>query len=148
MVRRKRIWLTGSLTVEMSLLMPLILLLLMSSILAVFYFHDKNILAGAAYETAAVAGARAREEEGADAGEMEALFRERADGKCILFPTPSASVEITDAEVTVSARVSRGRFGLTVEKKMAVTHPEKEIRDRKRLIDTGEAIINGTKDND
>ena len=79
---------------------------------------------------------------------MEALFRERAEGKCILFPTPSASVEITDAEVTVSARVSRGRFGLTVEKKMAVTHPEKEIRDRKRLIDTGEAIINGTKDND
>ena len=44
-MRRKRIWLTGSLTVEMSLLMPLILLLLMSSILAVFYFHDKNILA-------------------------------------------------------------------------------------------------------
>ena len=87
-------------------------------------------------ETAAVAGTRAREEEGADAGEMEALFRERAEGKCILFPTPSASVEITDAEVTVSARVSRGRFGLTVEKKMAVTHPEKEIRDRKRLIDT------------
>ena len=66
-MRRKRIWLTGSLTVEMSLLMPLILLLLMSSILAVFYFHDKNILAGAAYETAAVAGTRAREEEGADA---------------------------------------------------------------------------------
>ena len=97
-MRRKRIWLTGSLTVEMSLLMPLILLLLMSSILAVFYFHDKNILAGAAYETAAVAGTRAREEEGADAGEMEALFRERAEGKCILFPTPSASVEITDAE--------------------------------------------------
>ena len=148
MVREKRIWLAGSLTVEMSLLMPLILLLLMSSILAVFYFHDKNILAGAAYETAAVAGTRAREEEGTEAGEMEALFRERAEGKCILFPTPSASVEITEAEVTVSARVSRGRFGLTVEKKMAVTHPEKEIRDRKRLIDTGEAIINGTKDND
>lgn len=147
-MRRRRIWLTGSLTVEMSLLMPLILLLLMSSILAVFYFHDKSILAGAAYETVAVAGTRAREEEGADAGEIEALFRERAEGKCILFPTPSASVEITDAEVTVSARVSRGRFGLTVEKKMAVTHPEKEIRDRKRLIDTGEAIINGTKNND
>ena len=63
-MREKRIWLAGSLTVEMSLLMPLILLLLMSSILAVFYFHDKNILAGAAYETAAVAGTRAREEEG------------------------------------------------------------------------------------
>ena len=41
--------LKGSMTVEMSFLMPIILLLLMNSILAAFYFHDKNILAGAAY---------------------------------------------------------------------------------------------------
>ena len=87
-MRRKRIWLTGSLTVEMSLLMPLILLLLMSSILAVFYFHDKNILAGVAYETAAVAGTRAREEEGWHAGEMEALFRGAGRGE--MYPISHA----------------------------------------------------------
>lgn len=46
--------LKGSMTVEMSFLMPIILLLLMNSILAAFYFHDKNILAGAAYETAVI----------------------------------------------------------------------------------------------
>ena len=31
----------GSMTVEMSFLMPMILMLIMSSILAAFYFHDK-----------------------------------------------------------------------------------------------------------
>ena len=36
--------LKGSMTVEMSFLMPIILLLIMSSILASFYFHDKNII--------------------------------------------------------------------------------------------------------
>ena len=69
---------------------------------AAFSYTHLDVYKRTAYETAAVAGTRAREEEGADAGEMEALFRERAEGKCILFPTPSASVEITEAEVTVS----------------------------------------------
>lgn len=41
-------------TVEMSFLMPIIMLLVMSSIYAFFYYHDKNIIAGAAYETAVV----------------------------------------------------------------------------------------------
>ena len=40
----------GSMTVEMSFLMPMILFLIMGCILAVFYYHDKNILSGAAYE--------------------------------------------------------------------------------------------------
>lgn len=43
--------LNGSFTVEMSLLMPMILFLVMGCVLACFYYHDKNIIAGAAYET-------------------------------------------------------------------------------------------------
>lgn len=141
---RKRGWLRCSLTVEMSFLMPLILLLLMSCILGIFYFHDKNILAGAAYETAAVAGTKIREKEKTDAAELEMLFRERAKGKCILFPVPAAVVEIKSQEITVKASVRRGRFGLSVEKKIPVTEPEKTIRDRKRLKEIG----NGTKNHD
>lgn len=48
-------------TVEMSFLMPIIMLLVMSSIYAFFYYHDKNIIAGAAYETAVVGSNKARE---------------------------------------------------------------------------------------
>lgn len=44
----------GSMTVEMSFLMPIILFLIMGCILSVFYYHDKIILSGAAYETAVV----------------------------------------------------------------------------------------------
>lgn len=47
-------------TVEMSFLMPIIMLLVMSSIYAFFYYHDKNIIAGAAYETAVVGSNKAR----------------------------------------------------------------------------------------
>ena len=55
--------LKGSMTVELSFLMPIILLLIMSSILAAFYFHDKNVLAGAAYETAVVGSTKIREKD-------------------------------------------------------------------------------------
>ena len=48
-------------TVEMSFLTPIIMLLVMSSIYAFFYYHDKNIIAGAAYETAVVGSNKARE---------------------------------------------------------------------------------------
>lgn len=106
-----------------------------------FYFHDKNILAGAAYETAAVAGTKIREKEKTDAAQIEALFYERTEGKCILFPTPEVSIEIGDREIIVTAAARRGEFGLSVEKKIPVTEPEKTIRDRKRLKEIG----NGTK---
>ena len=74
-IRLKKV--NGSMTVEMSLLMPIILFLILSCILAVFYFHDKNIIAAAAYETSVVGSTKMREAEGVDEGELTALFAER-----------------------------------------------------------------------
>lgn len=121
--------LKGSMTVEMSFLMPIILLLIMSSILAAFYFHDKNVLAGAAYETAVVGSTKVREADKVTGGELEALFRERAGGKCILFAGSSARASINKKEIRIRASAHKGRFGLSVEKKAAVTEPEDYIRD-------------------
>ena len=78
--------LNGSFTVEMSLLMPMILFLVMGCVLACFYYHDKNIIAGAAYETAVVGSTKAREKDGIQEAELKALFQERVGKKCILFP--------------------------------------------------------------
>ena len=52
MEERKQRWLKGSFTVEMAFLIPMILFLIMGCIRISFYYHDKNIIAGAAYETA------------------------------------------------------------------------------------------------
>ena len=77
----KRYELQGSITVEMSFLVPMILFLIMSCILAVFYYHDKNILSGAAYETAVVGSVKAREKDGVKEGELESLFHQRTGNK-------------------------------------------------------------------
>lgn len=139
---RKR--LNGSMTVEMSFLMPVILLLIMGCILTVFYFHDKNILAAAAYETAVVGSTKAREPEGVDAGELQALYAERVNGKCILFPGSSASIRVEQKEIEVQAAAAKGRFKLSVLKRAAITEPEKYIRDKRRIKE----IIDGAANHD
>ncbi len=123
----------GSITVEMSFLMPMILLLIMGCILAVFYYHDKNILSGAAYETAVVGSTKAREKDGVKTGELENLFHQRVGRKCILFSDVRASVVISADETEVTATALRKHMKVSVSKRAAITKPEKYIRDLRRL---------------
>ena len=131
--KRKRIWLKGSLTVEMSFLMPMLLFLIMGCILAAFYYHDKIILSGAAYETAVVGSTKAREKEGVKAGQLESLFAQRVKGKCILIGNARANIKVGKDEIEVNATASRGQMRISVIKKAAVTEPEKHIRDMQKL---------------
>lgn len=123
----------GSVTVEMSVLMPMILFLIMECILAVFYFHDKNILSGAAYETAVVGSTKAREKDGVKEGELETLFYQRVKDKCILFGRPQVSVQVEKDEIVVIADGSRRYMKVSVIRNAAVTKPEKKIRNLRRL---------------
>lgn len=136
--------LRGSMTVEMSFLMPMILFLIMNCILAVFYYHDKTILAGAAYETVVVGSTKMREKEPPEEGELKELFRERVDGKCILFPGYNAVISISDQKIEMNVTASKGRWKVSVVKKAAVTEPEKYIRNYRRI----KRIGNGTENND
>ena len=114
-------------TVEMSFLTPIIMLLVMSSIYAFFYYHDKNIIAGAAYETAVVGSNKAREKtdsqtgsgdrSGTDVAELETLFQ-----SC------------------VNAQGTWRKMKVSVEKRAAITEPEKKLRDIKKIKE----FVNGT----
>ncbi|WP_029730549.1 TadE family protein [Dorea sp. AGR2135] len=137
-------------TVEMSFLMPIIMLLVMSSIYAFFYYHDKNIIAGAAYETAVVGSNKARErpgsqtgtgdKSGTDAAELETLFQSRVNGKCILLSTIQGQVTVEGDEVCVRAQGTWRKMKVSVEKRAAITEPEKKLRDIKKIKE----FVNGT----
>ncbi len=129
----KRSTVRGSMTVEMSFLMPMILFLIMECILAVFYYHDKNILSGAAYETVVVGSTKMREKNGVKKGELENLFRQRSGGKCILFGTSEVTAAVSEEEVKVTVTASRRWMKVSVVKKAAVTEPETYIRDIRKL---------------
>lgn len=120
--------LNASFTVEMSVIAPLALFLIMGCILVIFYYHDRNILSAAAYETAVVGGTKAREKEGADAGELETLFRDRVRGKCILLAQARAGVTVSEEAVRVDVTASGAGMRMSLSRQAAVTDPEKEIR--------------------
>ena len=136
--------LRGSFTVEMSFIMPIILMLLMSSMLAVFYYHDKNVLNGAAYEVAVVGAGKVTFDEETDSDEIIALCRERLRGKCILFAGVQVDAQIGKDEVIVTAKATRKKFQLNIEQSAPVTRPEKQIR----MIQNAKGVFDGTQNND
>ena len=133
MEERKQRWLKGSFTVEMAFLMPMILFLILGCIRISFYYHDKNIIAGAAYETAVVGSTKAREKDGIQEAELKALFQERVGKKCILFPGAVAVCSVSKEEIRVSAMAKRRKMSLAVESRAVVTEPERYIRDIRRI---------------
>ncbi len=132
----------ASLTIEMSYLIPIILFLFAGCVLSSFYFHDKAVLAGAAYETAVVGSTKMREKQPPDEETLKALFQERVGRKCLLFSGSTVEVTVGKEEITVRAHAARRGFTVSVVKKAAITDPEKKIRN----VQIGKELINGALD--
>ena len=129
MEERKQRWLKGSFTVEMAFLIPMILFLIMGCIRISFYYHDKNIIAGAAYETAVTGSTKVREKDGISESEL----KERVGRKCILFSRIRVQSSVGKDEIKVQAAARRKKMAISVESRAAVTEPEKYIRDIRRI---------------
>ena len=98
----------GSTTVEMALLMPMIFLVFLLVVRTTFYYHDKSILNGIAYETLTVAVQTARNPKPEEA-DAEAFCREKAQGKLIYFSSPEVSLESTKEMAKIRITASRGK---------------------------------------
>ena len=116
----------GSTVVEMSYIIPMFLGLFVLIMHAVFYYHDKAVLNGAASETA-ILGVQA--ERRADTEyDLEEFFRERTSGKLIYMTDVDISVSETDEEITVNAAAQRSFMKMKISQKALIVKPEKNIR--------------------
>lgn len=123
----------GSITIEMAYIMPLIFMVFFFSIMGIFYYHDKNIIAGCAYETAVIGSTKAREKEGVTEQLLKTVFEERSRGKCILFSGIQTDITIGDKEIIMKATARRKGMGVSVIQRASITEPETYIRDLKRI---------------
>lgn len=123
----------GSATVELAYMMPIIFLAFITTIYIIFYFHDKNILIGAAYETAVVGAQKVRWDEEDVKGELEKLFRERVRGKFIFFSHASVEIEVSKEMISVEARASKRRMSMSARQKVTITEPEQNIRELRKV---------------
>ena len=116
----------GRAVIEMSYIIPLFLGLFVLIMHAVFYYHDKAVLNGAASETA-ILGVQA--ERRADTEyDLEGFFRERTSGKLIYMTDVDVSVTETDEDVTVTADAQRSFMKLKISQKALIVKPEGNIR--------------------
>jgi len=125
--------LKGSITVEMTVIVPMLVFLLMGFIMMLFYYHDKNIIYGAAYETAVAGSMEMRKKESVTEEELTAFCKERLRGKCMLMTTQKINVTIQEEKITVDISSFKKGYSVQVESSAPVTIPEKKIRDRRRL---------------
>lgn len=115
----------ASSTIEAAVVMSAALLCLMLIMFTGFYFHDVNILAGAACESAQVAGEWERMEENRSA---EAYFQKRIQGKMLYFSSAGCTVDRSGKDIIVKARASSARMKAAVSASARMDVPEKDIR--------------------
>lgn len=130
----------ASTVVEMAYLMPVVLLCWMFVIFALFYYHDKSVMAGVAYEAAVVGAELWTEEDENRSVITEDYFRKRIDGKLLFYRTVEVRVQIEQKEVQVEASAVKYRMILYVEERVAITEPEKKVRDMAILKETVEGV--------
>ena len=130
-MRRK---LRGVFTIEVAYLFPLIMLVFVVLLYLLFYYHDKNVLLGAAHETAAYgAGFEETEKE-----ILEDYFTARVKGKLLLFTKLEKETVIQKEKVTVTCIASKDLLSLQVECSVNQTEPEDYIRSVRKIIKLGE----------
>lgn len=123
--------LKGSATIEMAYIMPLFLWMFLMIMTAAFYFHDKVILYGAAYETA-VTGAELERREESDEVILAEHFQERIKGKLIFFSGASAEIEEGLEKVTVRISAQKGKWRIQGEERATVMRPEILLRHKSK----------------
>ncbi len=124
--------LQGSISVEMSYILPAIILILLVIIYTVFYFHDKNLLIGAAGETA-VLGTQLQRQQEKDYVELQDFYRERIEKKLIFLNLTSIEVVDTGKWITVNVVAEKGYMRAHIVHKTGIIEPEKQLRIKKQL---------------
>lgn len=122
----------ASATIEAAVACSVFFLSFFLVIRGVFYYHDKNILMGTAYEAAVVHSQKKRSPEACTIAETEQSFEIAARKRMLLFSAVNLTIEETDQKITVQGIAWKGKMKISVSQSAAVTEPEKFIRNMRK----------------
>ncbi len=124
----------GSMTIEASYLLPIVLVVFCVTITLLFYYHDKIVLMGTAHETAAY-GAGTKE---AGEDELRSYAKARVNGRLLLFATMEPEITIEKEQVQVVCTARKKQVAVRVTCTVSRTEPEDYIRSIRKLKKLGE----------
>ena len=118
----------GTAIIEMTYIMPLVLLVWISVIFFLFYYHDKNIISGVTYETAVVGSDLYHRDEKIDEQLLTTYFKKRIDNKLLFFSDADPKIQVRDDKIYVSVNVDEKKMKLSIKSRAEFSVPEKEVR--------------------
>ena len=118
----------GSTIVEMTYLMPLVLMVWVMVIFMLFFYHDKSVVVGAAYEASVVGSELWMQKDDYRSAKIENYFKERIDGKLLFFENIDVKVFVYDTKVLLRAAASKYIMSFEIEAQATITEPENVIR--------------------
>lgn len=119
----------GNITIEASVIVPIIFMVFALVITALFYYHDKNVVASVAHETVVLGCGK----EETSAEELESYFRQRIHKKLILFSTITPEVIEGEEEIQITCKGRKNGMSMQVKMQMKKTKPEQFIRKLKGI---------------
>ena len=118
----------GTALIEMTYIMPVVLLVWISVIFLLFYFHDKNIISGAAYETAVVGSELYHRDEKIDENILTTYFHKRIENKLLFFSGADPKIRIEEDKIYVRVDINEKKMKLSVQSRAELSIPEREVR--------------------
>lgn len=131
----------ASAIVEMAYLMPVVLLAYVWIIFSLFYYHDKVLLIGAAYESAVVGSELYSSADEVETEQISNYFQNRIRRKLLFFSGVSVDVKAEKEEIIIQAKTQKRGMKIQVIQKAGLRCPEKEIRKIKRIKEGLEGVI-------
>lgn len=118
----------GSTSIELSMMMPVILLVIVAVVNAGFYYHDKNVIYGKVFELGAIAWQQERLPSGLDVVELEIHYQESVEGKLLLFPEVTCDVKEESSGISITVTGSKGIMSIKVYRDVPIHYGEQNIR--------------------
>lgn len=123
----------GSMTIEMTYIMPVILLVFAVTIYCTFYLYDKNILCAIAYEGVVIGKNQYATATGIEEEELEKFPLENGENRLLFFVLDDVKIEVEEDAIGIDLHVEKGIMGITVSQSMPLVEQEAYVR-KMRLL--------------
>lgn len=129
MIREKKY--KASVTVEMSYIIPIILLVIVILIRVSFYFHDKIVLSGLVGETL-VTGTQYVREQGRERVDLEMFFKNRMRNKLLILHVDEVDVLEKNKNIRLKVNAKKHKMQLHLEQNTNIIRPEEILRKKRK----------------
>ena len=128
--------LSGNITVQAAVVIPVVLLVFGLLMNMLFYYHDKNVICAVAHETAFYGSYLERPEQKV----LEEYLETQLTGKLLLFSSVRSEIQIEEAEIYVCCTAQVNNMCLKEERSVPKTEPVSYIRNFRKAEKIGKEV--------